>query len=163
MGGTRPGDPGFMAVCPFSWLNNLIMEQIVFSSEQIWQMTSHLSQCLPAEGCGLVGGDATLRAHLVIPIANLLSSPSRFRMDEREQLAAFLTLEEKGLDLIAIYHSHPSGLPVPSTTDITEFFYPESLMIVVSLIGQAWISKAYRINITDHSFDEIPMIVHENA
>ena len=127
MGRTRPGYPGFMAVCPFSWLNNLIMEQIVFSSEQIWQMTCHLSHCLPAEGCGLIGGDVTYHAHLVIPIANLLSSPSHFRMDEREQLAAFLTLEEKGLDLIAIYHSHPSGLPVPSITDITEFFYPQSL------------------------------------
>jgi len=126
-------------------------------------MTSHLSDCLPAEGCGLVGGDVTYHAHLVIPIANLLSSPSHFRMDEREQLAAFLTLEEKGLDLIAIYHSHPSGLPVPSTTDIIEFFYPESLMIVFSLVSQAWISKAYRINITDHSFDEIPIIIDENA
>jgi len=152
-----------MAICPFTWLNILIMEQIVFSREQIWQMTSHLSDCLPAEGCGLVGGDVTYHAHLVIPIANFLSSPSHFRMDEREQLATFLTLEEKGLDLIAIYHSHPSGLPVPSTTDIIEFFYPESLMIVFSLVSKAWISKAYRINITDHSFDEIPIIIDENA
>ena len=163
MGGTRPGNPGFMAICPFTWLNILIMEQIVFSREQIWQMTSHLSDCLPAEGCGLVGGDVTYHAHLVIPIANLLSSPSHYRMDEREQLAAFLTLEEKGLDLIAIYHSHPSGSPVPSTTDIAEFFYPESLMIVFSLVDQAWISKAYRINMKDQTFDEIPIIIDDNA
>lgn len=152
-----------MAFCDFYRLIVLMREQIVFSQELFLQMTNHLTSCLPAEGCGLVGGNASLQAKLILPITNRLFSPSQFRMDDQELLAAFMKLEEKGLDLIAIFHSHLNGPPAPSITDLAEFFYPESLMIIYSLDNQSWISKAYRINISDHSFEEIQMIIEENA
>ena len=52
-------------------------------------------------------------------------------MDAQEQLNAFLEMDEQGLDLLAIYHSHPDGINRPSPQDLKEFHYPG----VVSLIG----------------------------
>ena len=53
-------------------------------------------------------------------------------MDPTEQLAAMLEMEEMGLDLVAIFHSHPPGLEVPSATDLEMNYYPEAFQVIVS-------------------------------
>ena len=48
----------------------------------------------------------------------------KFRMDPKEQLEAFEWIESNGLELLGIFHSHPTGPGTASATDIEEAAYP---------------------------------------
>ena len=92
------------------------------------QMQEHVTECLPEEACGLLGGQGG-RAEIVLPVENVLHSPSRFRMEPSEQIRAMTEIEQRGLELMAIYHSHPSGPEVLSATDLAELAYPEAIYL----------------------------------
>jgi proteasome lid subunit RPN8/RPN11 len=110
---------------------------------------------LPEEACGvLLGrGSQVLEA---VAVTNVLHSPLRYRMDEREQLALFLRLEAEALDLVAIYHSHPTGPPTPSPTDTAEAYYPEAVYLVWSPLEGGWSCRGFILQ--DGQFQEIPLV-----
>ena len=125
----------------------------------LWQeITAHAQYCLPEEGCGLLGGslsaDGVGMVSAVMPVENALHSPVRYSMEPAAQLQAFYQLEERGLELLAIFHSHPQGPDHPSLTDRSEFAYPGVLSLIVYLPGRpdsrqaarAWLGRAYRID-----------------
>ncbi len=96
--------------------------QLILNHNQWQAMRTHVESCSPLEACGLLAGkDGCIRE--VILIANQAQSPVKFRMDPIEQLRAFDRMENAGLDLLGIFHSHPSGPETPSATDIAEAAY----------------------------------------
>lgn len=105
-------------------------------------MRRHVSDS-PIEACGLLAGKDQ-HALSVIPISNMLDSPIRFRMDALEQLRAFEQMERDGLDLVAIYHSHPAGPIEPSPTDVAEAAYPVINIIWAPAIGE-WQARGFWI------------------
>jgi len=85
-------------------------------------MRSYIKKHAWLEACGLLAGKKdTVQA--VLEIKNQAQSPVRFVMDPQEQLAAFNWIDAKGLDLLAIFHSHPAGPETVSAIDITEAAY----------------------------------------
>ncbi len=70
----------------------------------------------------------------------------RYRIDPREQLAAFRAMDDAAEQLFAIYHSHPATTPYPSSTDRAEAFYPDAVYILVSLRAGEPEVRAYRIS-----------------
>ncbi len=75
----------------------------------LWeQMRADVLAHLPEEACGLLVGLGE-RARVVMPITNTLHSPVRFRLDARQQLDAFVWMENQALELVGIYHSHPAA------------------------------------------------------
>ena len=62
-----------------------------------------------------------------------------------EQLKAMLQLEDNGSDLLAVYHSHPSGPDEPSPTDLKEFFYPGTVMIIWFRVQDGWDAKGFEV------------------
>ena len=126
---------------------NQSTEAASFSLKRVhWTtMYDHLRSVLPAEGCGLLAGVAE-RSTAVYPVDNLLNSPTRFRMDPQQQAQAFIDLEGLGWDVLAIYHSHPEGPPHPSATDVAEFFYPDSYVLIWSPGPHGWDCRAYTIH-----------------
>jgi proteasome lid subunit RPN8/RPN11 len=70
---------------------------------------------------------------------------TRYLIDPREQLRAFRDMDEKGEELVAIYHSHPASQPYPSPTDRAESHYPDAVYVLVSLRSQTPEVRAYRI------------------
>lgn len=124
------------------------VERLVFAQEQLESMEAHVERLAPEEACGLLGGRRTPAGgsvELVIPVTNQLHSPIRYRMEPHEQLAALITLETQGLDLLAIYHSHPNGPADPSPTDLAEAYYPEALSVIWHRWGGAWQCRAFRL------------------
>ena len=54
-------------------------------------------------------------------------------------------MDDRGEELVAIYHSHPVSQPYPSPTDRAEAHYPDACYILVSLRSAAPEIYAYRI------------------
>jgi proteasome lid subunit RPN8/RPN11 len=42
-------------------------------------------------------------------------------------------MRERGLEILAVYHSHPAAPPVPSRTDLARNYYPDAVTLIVSL------------------------------
>ena len=59
------------------------------------------------------------------PMTNADASPATYRLDGTEQLRVFDQMEQAGLDLWAIYHSHTHSEAYPSPTDIQRAHYPD--------------------------------------
>ena len=100
------------------------------------EIVDHARAEAPNECVGLVAsrnGDA-VRVHRAV---NAESSPLRFSIDSREQLQLTNQIEDAGLDIGAIYHSHTRTAPEPSQTDINfAKGWPGVLWIIVGLAGQ---------------------------
>jgi proteasome lid subunit RPN8/RPN11 len=106
------------------------------------QILSHLRSAAPQEGVGLiaVAPASNVQSRVVTcyyPGTNQDRSPTRYTMAPDEVLRAFLDMEHRGWTLGGIVHSHPVGPATPSPTDLREFRYPEALMVIVSLAGDA--------------------------
>lgn len=105
-------------------------------------MHKHVRSCLPNEACGLLAGIRN-HVHWVIPVVNVEMSSIRFRMDPHEQVAAMMRIEEKGMELMGIYHSHPSGPQNPSETDIDQLAYPDAAYLIWFFRNGRWICRAF--------------------
>ncbi len=112
------------------------------------QMRRDVARRAPEEACGLLSGQneaGVYRVVEVIPTTNELHSPVRYRIDANEQIAAFNQIDDQGLELVGIYHSHPAGPPGPSPTDIAEAFYPEAAYLIWSAPAGEWFCHAFLI------------------
>lgn len=65
---------------------------------------------------------------------NLEKSPISYFMDPEAQYQVLKEIEQEKLELLAIYHSHPNSPAYPSPKDIDLAFYPETFIIITSLI-----------------------------
>ncbi len=108
------------------------------------EFLAHLEACLPEEGCGLLGGKAGV-CQRVWAISNVLHSPGGFRMDPQAQLQAFIQMEELGIDLIGVFHSHPLGPFTPSATDVAEFAYPGVVSLICVPTDGDWTVRGFEI------------------
>ena len=110
------------------------------------QMIAHAREEAPNECCGMVGSTDG-RAVAVYRAVNAEASPLRFRIDPEEQLGLHNEIEDAGLELGAIYHSHTRTEPRPSQTDINfAKLWPGVLWIIVGLAGEQAEVRTWRID-----------------
>ncbi len=87
----------------------------------------------PEEACGLLAGRDG-RVHSVVTIDNVAAMPTQeYRMNEQQLVRSIFDIERKGLELYAIWHSHPRGEPLPSPADIREAGWPEACQLIIGL------------------------------
>lgn len=121
-------------------------------------MLQHVLRVLPEEACGLIGGQKGV-SRVVYEVENVLHSPTHFRMEPEGQVRAFLAIEQQGLELLAIYHSHPLGPDKPSPTDMSEFAYPGTPYLIWYPQAKGWVCKAFML--LGSEFTEIELILVE--
>ena len=129
------------------------------------EMLAHVGGVWPEEGCGLVGGrrsGAGSRAVRLYPVENIHHSPVAFEMDPLQQIRAMLAMEAEGLELIAIYHSHPDGPARPSPTDVANAWYPDAVQLIISLVDRAR-PGVRAFTIIDGLVTEIALVVEESS
>lgn len=119
------------------------MDRLVLRPEHWSQMRAHVEGESPLEACGLLAGRKSY-VRAILPVTNRLASPSRFIMDPVEQIRAFQWIEDSGLELLGIYHSHPAGPRGLSETDIAEAAYPV-VHVIWSPLGSGWEPRAFRL------------------
>jgi proteasome lid subunit RPN8/RPN11 len=113
------------------------------SNSLLQEMIVYVEQHAPLEACGVLAGKAA-RAEKMIGVLNQAQSPVRFVMDPYEQLHAFDWIDSNGLDLVGIFHSHPTGPETVSPTDILEAAYAV-VHVVLSLAGTQWKARGFWI------------------
>lgn len=109
-------------------------------------IVAHARESAPDEACGLLAGHAA-DATRSVRCANTHEQPTtRYRIDPREQLRAFREIDDRGEELVAIYHSHPASQAYPSPTDRAEAHYPDAFYVLVSLRSEEPELRAFRID-----------------
>lgn len=78
-------------------------------------------------------------------------------MDPKEQIDAMIQIQDRGLELIAIYHSHPAGPAALSSTDLAEITFPEAVQLIISQNNNNWSVKGFIIHLD--KIQEVPVIV----
>jgi proteasome lid subunit RPN8/RPN11 len=115
-----------------------------FSRKLYDEMVAHAREEAPNECCGMVASQNG-EAVTVYRAANAAASPLRYEIDGAEQYRIQMEIDEAGLDLGAIYHSHTRSAPYPSQTDINLAFYPDALYVIVGLSEGEPEVRAYTI------------------
>jgi proteasome lid subunit RPN8/RPN11 len=108
------------------------------------EVVAHARADAPNECCGMVAsrdGEAVR----VYRATNTAASPLRYEIDGAQQYRIQIEIDDAGLDLGAIYHSHTRSAPYPSQTDINLAFYPDTLYVIVGLAGDEPDVRAYEI------------------
>jgi proteasome lid subunit RPN8/RPN11 len=90
------------------------------SPELLQEIVAHALEDPGNEVCGLVAvnDDGSRPAIRVLRAVNVHASPMKFEIDPKELLALHTAIEDEGLELGAIYHSHVRSPPYPSQTDV---------------------------------------------
>jgi len=105
----------------------------------------HAREGYPNEVCGLIAGKNGLVSR-IFRTTNIDESSISYMMEPAEQFRAFKEMRVEGLELLAIYHSHPTSPAYPSQTDVRLAYYPEAAYLIASLqnVG-APVIKGFRI------------------
>lgn len=122
-------------VAPAATIPSSMMDELLLAPGLMEEMIAHAAAHYPEEACGLLGGRDS-RATRLYPVENMLHSPVAYEMEPLQQVRAMLDIEAEGLELVAIYHSHPGGPARPSVSDVAQAYYPDSAQIIVSLAGR---------------------------
>lgn len=131
------------------------MRTLSLTHEQVQQMTAYVDSQLPLEACGLLTGHGS-SVESVLVVKNQAQSPVRYVMDPIEQLHAFEWIDSQGLDLLGIFHSHPSGPEMVSSTDIAEAAY-DVVYVIISRADGKWKIRGFWID--NDSYDEVTLQV----
>ena len=114
------------------------------SRELYEEIVVHARSEAPNECCGMIAsrdGEAVK----VYRATNAAASPLRYEIDGAEQYRIQMQIEDSGLDLGAIYHSHTRTEPYPSQTDINLAFYPDAVYLIVGLASDEPEVRAFTI------------------
>jgi proteasome lid subunit RPN8/RPN11 len=90
----------------------------------------------PLECCGVLAGTVTEGVGEVVaryPLANAAASPTEYESDGRAMFDAWREMRERGIDVLAVYHSHPTSPPVPSKTDLARNYSETVVNLIIGM------------------------------
>lgn len=98
-------------------------------------MIAHAVRARPSESCGLLVGRGRV-ATTYLPLDNVAEDPTRrFLSSPTSTLVAYKWMRTEGWDLVAVSHSHPTTLAIPSRIDRAEHLDHSTPCVIVSLLG----------------------------
>ncbi len=102
---------------------------------------SHAAATYPEECCGVLLGEfgKSIRVLEVVAVDNtsdahrerryLIDAPTLFRITKEA--------DQRGLDVVGFYHSHPDHPAQPSQTDLDQATFPAYVYMIQSVLGGA--------------------------
>ncbi len=108
-------------------MNPLEIPEHIFS-----QMLAQAHAEAPVEACGILAGHEN-RVLELYKMSNSDQSTDHFMMAPEEQFAVVKNIRTKGLEMLAIYHSHPGSPARPSAEDVRLALTSGVLYVIVSL------------------------------
>jgi proteasome lid subunit RPN8/RPN11 len=119
------------------------------------QIIEQAKQEAPLEACGYLAGKDNQIIE-IFPMTNLDKSPEHFSFDPKEQFKVVKAARQKGLELIAVYHSHPASPARLSKEDVRLAYDAEMVHLIHSLQNQE--THAYRVIKGESKKEEIEII-----
>lgn len=105
--------------------------------EQVNILIEETKKRYPTEACGVLFGDVTSEESVlrkIVPLQNVLESPTLFRIDPEEFLTVLSEAERHGMEHIGFFHSHPAP-PNPSAADAKNMrLWPDNVWLIISSI-----------------------------
>jgi proteasome lid subunit RPN8/RPN11 len=128
-------------------------EPLLVPSDILESLVAHCVGESPLECCGVLGGVGrqVLSHH---PLGNVARSETRYQGDPGDLVQAWRWLRARGMEILAIYHSHPRWEAVPSAVDRRENHWGEMPHLIVSLLADTPTMRAWRL--TAESQTELP-------
>jgi len=136
--------------------NDDLVEVPLDLHDLLGQLVGMARAALPHEVCGLLVGPAAIDWHSSEPIVvsgvervrNAAESPTRFVLDPEPMLAVERTVDEAGLVVVGVMHSHPTREARPSTSDLADAAMYDPLafyvQVIISMQGFAPTIRAWR-------------------
>ncbi len=125
------------------------MQPLILTLQAMRRIEKHVHTS-DDEVCGFLSAAAPDRAENVHPVENIAPEPrTAFYMEPQQQYQALVAIEAAGLQLTAIYHSHPSGARTGFSTSDTEgaWGYVHVAHLVVAKTADATLSmRAFRFS-----------------
>lgn len=96
------------------------------------EIIAHTKKEAPIEACGYL---AALDGIITVcyPLSNIDKSREHFSFDPASQFAVLKEARAKGLEIAAVYHSHPQSPARPSEEDIRLAYDPQIVYVIASL------------------------------
>ncbi len=110
----------------------------------IREMFDHAKKESPLEACGYLGAKEGIITK-AYDLINIDKSDEHFSFDPKEQFAAVKDARAQGLEICAVYHSHPVSPARPSQEDIKLAYDPDMSYFIVSLAAGHEEVKAFSI------------------
>src|ERR687888_1623672 len=127
--------------------------------DQYQALVAHARAEYPNEACALLAGrDGAVERVYALP--NAEASPTFYVVEPKAQLRAMNEMDDRGMELVGIFHSHTFTEAYPSRTDVDLAAYPDATYLILSLADpEAPRLRGFRIR--DGEVDEIPVRVDE--
>ena len=133
-----------------------MQKSIKLSKVQKQQLLDHAEKFIPNESCALLFGktkDDEVTVEEIFLTKNIDNSPVNFTISNEELIKGYRTAEEKHLDVVGIFHSHPSSRAYPSSTD-QKFMFSNPVIWIISSE-----KKDFKAYVLDSEILEIPIII----
>ena len=112
------------------------MRRIILSRRDVDALLRHASDGMPNEACAILLGSGD-HVREIFLAENKDSSPVAFTISPEQLLEAYRTAEARGLDVVGIFHSHPSSHAYPSGTDKRFMQGNPTVWIIYSVVHDA--------------------------
>jgi [CysO sulfur-carrier protein]-S-L-cysteine hydrolase len=111
---------------------------------------AHCFDGFPEEACGLLAGPFEAGAPTgevgeVYPCRNADASARTYTVDSKDLLAAMRDADDRGFDIIGVWHSHTHTDAYPSATDVRQAVDPSWCYVIVSLKSGEPVLRGYFI------------------
>jgi [CysO sulfur-carrier protein]-S-L-cysteine hydrolase len=134
-------------------------EKLVVPDQIVRQLRGTAEMQAPCEACGLLAGRAGVVSKFY-PMTNSDASPDHFSMLPAEQFAAAKDARAAGLEILAVWHSHPATPARMSAEDLRLAFTPGLIYVILSLaVTRHEELRGYKIN--GGTAEEVEVVVEK--
>ncbi|MFQ5646105.1 MAG: Mov34/MPN/PAD-1 family protein [bacterium] len=123
----------------------------------------HCRKAYPHECCGLLAGDGgekkIVKGVYSLTNKNTERAADRYEIDPPEYAQKDREIQEAGMQVIGIYHSHPDHPPRPSETDFNRAWPVYSYLIVAVEKGEKFDPHSWVLNEDETAFQEEEFII----
>ena len=120
----------------------------------------HAESNLPNEAAALIFGnvseDSIYAEHIELVLNESSSSSISFSVNPEEQYRLLVEAEERGHELVCIFHSHPAA-PYPSKTDKRNMRLNPVIWLIALKDSGTWESRAYIL--VDEEVEEVQLVL----
>ena len=129
--------------------------EIRISKNDITLIFDELESNRPFEACGVLVGsqeEGTITVKQAVPVKNSNRTECSFELDPTEFFNAWNGAEKEGLDIVGVYHTHPSSPAKPSAWDKDTMQNTSDIWVIAGIDG----IFAYRI--VDGMIETVEMV-----